>query len=294
MPSKEVENAPNAPSLAHEEFTLEVPSLGMFHAHRWGPAVGPTLLLHHATGFTARTWSYIARALARDYVVYAFDARGHGKTEVSTDTPSWELYARDLVQVAQAIARRQGISQFAMGIGHSLGGAAMMAAAPRSEGLLSHLALIEPVVLPESARAGRTRFSVRTRMRRQEFASIKEARLQLKEDPIYAAWNSEIFADYINSAFVEEAGGGVRLACSAQLEAKVYELGATPKWQPRADERLSILGANQSRFQPHYDSIGGPHIQLQRGEFGHLVPMEDPELVLRWLRRKLKDLGALS
>ena len=40
-----------------------------------------TVVLVHATGFHARTWDAVARALPGSYRVFALDMRGHGASQ---------------------------------------------------------------------------------------------------------------------------------------------------------------------------------------------------------------------
>ena len=49
---------------------------------RWGePASGrPAVVCMSGSGFPALTWRVVAELLADDYVVYAYDRRGHGQS----------------------------------------------------------------------------------------------------------------------------------------------------------------------------------------------------------------------
>ena len=53
------------------------------HYLDWGNPENPPLLMLHATGLCAHAWQPIARELAGDFHVMAFDQRGHGDTDPS-------------------------------------------------------------------------------------------------------------------------------------------------------------------------------------------------------------------
>jgi pimeloyl-ACP methyl ester carboxylesterase len=53
------------------------------HYLDWGNPENPPLLMLHATRLCAHAWQPIARELAGDFHVMAFDQRGHGDTDPS-------------------------------------------------------------------------------------------------------------------------------------------------------------------------------------------------------------------
>lgn len=89
------------------------------HYVDWGSPDKPTLLLVHGGQDHARSWDWVAQALASDYHVVAPDLRGHGDS-------AWALggtyavadYAFDLVQLVEALG-----GEPVRIVGHSLGGA---------------------------------------------------------------------------------------------------------------------------------------------------------------------------
>ena len=77
----------------------------------------------HATGFHARCWDAIARALAPGYRVIALDQRGHGRSGKSGPY-DWRVFGTDLT----IFVDRLDLSRI-IGVGHSMGGHAMVQAA---------------------------------------------------------------------------------------------------------------------------------------------------------------------
>ncbi len=271
-----------------KRFSLAHPEGGQFTVFRWGTnEEAPPLLLHHATGFSARTWEVIAQELSRDHRVYAFDARGHGTTTLPTQAPSWNLYGSDLTWLAQQLAQFEGFKNFKLGIGHSLGGTSMMISANEAPSLFPRIAVIEPVVLPAGEQGGRSRFSMRTRMRRTVFPSLSEARRILSEDPSYRNWDHATLSAFVESALYVDTDGSARLSCSPELEAKIYELGSTPAWSNDLPSRASVLFSDSSRFLVGYTPLLQAGSRASCEHVGHLVPMEQPNMVIRWIRNQL-------
>jgi len=95
----------------------------------WG-GDGPLALLHHANGFCAGVWGLVAERLRGHYRVIAMDARGHGDSSKpkGADCYHWELFGRDLLGVAEALAAEHPDGRIALGLGHSFGGIALLMA----------------------------------------------------------------------------------------------------------------------------------------------------------------------
>lgn len=245
------------------------------------------MLLHHATGFTGMVWNHLATSLASKCHVFAFDARGHGESPPHGGADlSWESYGSDLCYLAGALSLRLGLESIRFGVGHSLGGVAMNIAAGSRPGIFQNLCLVEPVILPPGSESGRTRFSVQARMRRNEFTSRAEAHRTLAQLPQYREWHPDIFEDYLNSALRPVGQGRLELACDPAVEARIYELGATPGYLGGAGRpALSILAAKESRFCADLEKlVGGGHgVSVDVVEGRHLLPMEEPAVLQNWL-----------
>src|ERR1700753_773050 len=104
---------------------------------------GPPLLFAHATGFCASVWAPVAAHLA-DRHCWALDFRCHGRSgRPDDDDLAWAGTADDVLAVVDGLAL-----EHPDGVGHSMGGAALLLAEQRRPGTFGHLWAFEPVVIP--------------------------------------------------------------------------------------------------------------------------------------------------
>lgn len=109
-----------------------------------GPADAPVLALFHANGDSGRCWPDAAYRWSRAYRLFGVDMRGHGAsprfTVAQLEAPG-DVFVDDTINVLSQL-RREGRPLGA--VGHSLGGAALTAAAARIRGLADALVLVDP------------------------------------------------------------------------------------------------------------------------------------------------------
>jgi pimeloyl-ACP methyl ester carboxylesterase len=110
----------------------------------WREGSGPPLLMVHGGVCDHLAWYYVVPLLARKFTVYTYDRRGRGE---SGNTPPYSV-EREVEDVA---AMLKAIGEPAHLLGHSAGAMLALAAAERSNDLLS-LMLYEPAFLIEGAR----------------------------------------------------------------------------------------------------------------------------------------------
>jgi pimeloyl-ACP methyl ester carboxylesterase len=94
---------------------------------------GPDLLLLHGGGDNLETWRDFAPLLRRDFHIYAYDARGHGRC-LAPDAASVDAMVDDVIAVATRLDRP-------LAVGHSMGGVNALLAAGRSDRLRGVVAL---------------------------------------------------------------------------------------------------------------------------------------------------------
>ncbi|MEZ5296538.1 MAG: alpha/beta hydrolase [Ilumatobacteraceae bacterium] len=181
----------------------------------------PTALLVHGTGFCASVWDTIARDLADDFDVVAFDRRGHGSSAKPDDAYDFDDFADDVTAVVVAL----GLDG-ALGIGHSAGGTDLLLAAPRVPQAFAGLVVIEPTVMdPDdptrdlSTAPGPTEESLaRLTQRRTTFPSRRAARDRLDGRGIFARWRPELLDAYLHDALELQPDGHVTLRCTPTIE----------------------------------------------------------------------------
>src|SRR4051794_2138254 len=96
------------------------------HDHS-GDASGRPLLLCHATGLHAAVWEPLSAALPDRLRRWALDFRAHGASVVppGTELP-WVDMRDDVLTVIDHLAGRAGGLDGLVGVGHSMGGAALL------------------------------------------------------------------------------------------------------------------------------------------------------------------------
>ena len=191
---------------------------------------GPPLLFAHATGMHGWTWSVIARHLVDQFRCWAIDFRGHGDSEVeATDDINFEGFARDALAVVDAIGERNVI-----GVGHSMGGAALVLAELARPGTFAELFLYEPGLKPKSLPsegelAYQRAMTDAMRRRRSRFASREAALATYARKPPMSSFQASALAAYVDYGFVPclNDDDGVELKCRPEVEARIVEMSLT-------------------------------------------------------------------
>lgn len=223
----------HASETARDPRRIEVDSTGgiRLRVHDFGGS-GTPVLAAHATGFNGLVWTPLAQALGAHHVV-APDFRAHGGSPVPPDPDlDWARFADDVLSVVDADpwdALHDGVRP--VGIGHSMGGAALLAAELRRPGTFAGLWVYEPIVFPPEVRAlsGSTDnpLAVGARRRRPSFPSPADAQRTYASKPPMNTFDPDALGGYVRGGFVPQADGTVRLACEPENEARIYTTSAT-------------------------------------------------------------------
>src|SRR5271163_3617771 len=89
-----------------------------------GGAASPVLLFSHATGFHGRVWEPMASFLRDEFRCVSLDLRGHGMSELAPGTGlAWSGMADDVLAALDSPPFPRGPLH---GVGHSMGGAALL------------------------------------------------------------------------------------------------------------------------------------------------------------------------
>jgi pimeloyl-ACP methyl ester carboxylesterase len=192
--------------------------------HLGGSPGGQRVLFSHATGFHARCYTAIAHALGDRFECYGLDYRGHGETPAPDGWKvDWAAFGADATSVATHLAPREGL----IGIGHSMGGAALLMAAARHPGLFEQLLLFEPIAFPSdhvSVEMNEHPIVTGARRRRNRFASRDEACANYASKPPLSIMAHSTLRAYVDHGFrdADDGDGGVVLCCPPDIEADVF------------------------------------------------------------------------
>jgi pimeloyl-ACP methyl ester carboxylesterase len=275
--------------------SLRLPARGVEIALcEWG-AGDRLALLHHANGFCKGMWAEVAIRLADDgWRVVALDARGHGDSSQPEGEAAyhWDAFAEDLVEVAATLVAERRGAPIALGLGHSFGGTSMIGAAARRPELFERLLLVDPVVPPPLRGVDPhdvphlRKLIDGARRRRAEWPSRDAARDWCRERRFFSAWRPTAIELYLLDGMRERADGSLVLKCPGAVEGAVFAGSAGIDLfalAARVGVPTTIQWADGGDFpravhQSLADTMGDA--RLEALHCGHLVPMEQPELVV--------------
>ena len=179
----------------------------------------------------------------------AFDFQGHGdRGRTSNTTHSVDLAsARDWLvstknDVVDAAACLSSDAECRVGVGASLGGAALVLAQLENPDLFTHLVLIEPVLVcskdddddddttsndVQALRVESSLFEKKARKRRNEFASFSEAITYFSSRTLWGKFDERAVKAYVKGGLIapkrnDIVTGPLSLRCPPEYEAEVY------------------------------------------------------------------------
>ena len=258
---------------------------------------GQPVVLAHATGFHARCWDAVARDLGPGYRVIALDQRGHGRSG-KAGPYGWRVFGGDL----RALVHRLDLSGI-VGVGHSMGGHAMVQAASRHVERFQRLVLIDPVILaPETYRDW-----LRERpypsadahpvaRRKADFTNWEELHDRLRDRPPFSLWRADVLLDYCRHGVIAKPGGGCTLACPPAVESEIYmESGGTDIYADirtlphevvvvRATPRDAAPTQMDFSRSPTWHRLATAFPRgrdVYRPDLTHFIPMQEPDFVAR-------------
>lgn len=240
-----------------------------------------TVYLSHATSFCGAVWDPVVARLAGLETV-AWDHPGHGGGPSIEPPVDWAQFGEYVLEVTDP----GGI-----GVGHSMGAAALAMAQIADPSRFRALVLIEPVIYPGPHARSDNPMSERAERRRREYESRSEAAESFRERGAFVGWHPEAFDGYIDCGLIGEKP--VRLACDPMIEADIYRgSGAHDTWERLDTIEIPVLllyGAESDTIPPRM--AREQRARLHRaglesvGHAGHFLPMERPELVADRVRR---------
>jgi pimeloyl-ACP methyl ester carboxylesterase len=245
----------------------------------------------------------VALHLIDRYRCLAIDYRGHGLSETPAQAIlDWSKMGDDAEAVLQSDLLPP--ERHVHGIGHSMGGAALVLAAGRrpASASLRTLWLYEPVIVGPGVLPGEgvaNPMADAAERRRPSFASYEEAIHHYSGKPPLDELHPDALAAYVKGGFALQADGSVTLRCSPATEAAVFrQAGDSGAWDvlPELDMPVAVVAGRHDGFGPVAFVI--PTVdRLRRGslverpQLGHFGPLEDPAGTARdiasWIESQL-------
>jgi pimeloyl-ACP methyl ester carboxylesterase len=259
--------------------------------HELGGSGRPTLLCH-ATGFHGAVWEPLAAALGDGLERWAVDFRAHGQSSVPTGHPlDWAGFSEDVLTVIDALDLPPGEI---LGVGHSMGGAALLLAEQARPGTFAGLWLYEPITPPSGffppAEGGNAMADAASR-RRPAFPSHAEAVANFAAKPPLHVLRADVLHAYVRHGFVAGEDGAVHLACRPDDEAQIYRGGGAHHAFDHLGEVACPVVVACGRDEPGPALFAGPvaaalpHGSIERhAPLGHFGPLEAPEICAAAIR----------
>jgi alpha-beta hydrolase superfamily lysophospholipase len=278
--------------------TVTAPDGVSLAVHEHGGEGRPTLFCH-ATGFHGAVWEPMSAALGEGFERWAIDFRAHGASVVPPGTPlPWEAVRDDLLAVVDDLGVEPGSL---VGVGHSMGGAALLLAEQARPGTFAGLWLYEPIAPPRQAMPALQRgnhLSDGARRRRPSFASVEAALENFASKPPLNVARADALHAYVRHGLVAGEDGAVHLACRPDDEARLYEGGgAHGAFDRLAEVRCPVVLAcsaepvGPASFAPAIaDAL--PHGRVEVHEhLTHFGPLEAPTELAASVRAFATELG---
>lgn len=265
----------------------------------WGDPSHQTILMLHATGFHARCWDRVIAHLP-EYHIIAADMRGHGRSAKPQSLSDWSLQARDIGRLIKHLDIPNII-----GVGHSMGGNALVQACAKYPQYFERLVLVDPTIMMPSAYEKPADLSQidpsvhPISRRRNIWESPDEMFEHFKNRMPYCLWQADVLRDYCDYGLLPDDDGALKLACPPILEASVY-MGfngvnpylsinniACPVHILRAPG-LQAGGEMDFTVSPTWDDLAAYFVngrETYLPDLTHFMPMQNPEIIADMIKK---------
>jgi pimeloyl-ACP methyl ester carboxylesterase len=250
------------------------------------------MLFVHATGFHGRCWDQVIRHCPGRRSI-APDMRGHGRSSKPDPPYHWQAFGRDLAQLAEALDLRG-----ATGIGHSMGGHIVVAAAALRPETFASMLLIDPSIFPVEL-YGQPGFDASFIARRRNvWTSPRQMIERFRGRTPFARWKPEVLQDYCNFGLLPR-GNEFVLACPPEIERSIYRHSTEEEANlhaviPSIRQPVVVLRGGIPWTRGVYNLDASPADPALASHFpngrdillegrSHYIPMETPELVAEYL-----------
>ena len=268
---------------------------GSFHYHILGKSEDQVYFCH-GNSLSAGTYRpFLEMLCSNDIQIYANDIRGHGlSTQKNTShIKNWDIFIRDLEQVVSTLVKPPVI-----GMGHSIGGYFIYAAAALYPHLFSRVILLDPVIFPlniiwfaallrKTGQAGKLPLPRMTRKKKFEFLSRQEAVIHYSKKGMFQSWRPEYVQAYVETAIKKNKAAKYELCCRPEFEAQIYEFVPFNTWQHAKKIKVPVMVIRAEKSDLFYRKAGirlaktikdCTFIELKN--LGHFLMMEDPDRII--------------
>ena len=240
-----------------------------------------TIYLAHATSFCGGVWAPVIKGLS-DFETVAWDFAGHGNGPELGMPVDWADFGSQVIEETEPGG---------VGVGHSMGGAAMLMAQLADPERFRTLVLIEPIVFPGPYRRAEHALTEAAAKRKRGFESRESAAANFATREAFARWHREAIEGYVECGLVGD--GAVVLACEPETEADIYRSSfAHDTWEHLEAVEIPVLvmvGADSDTIsEDHARELAArfPRAGLEIvADSGHFLPMERPDLVAERVAR---------
>jgi pimeloyl-ACP methyl ester carboxylesterase len=265
----------------------------------------PTILFCHATSFHGRCYDRIINEGLNGFHVIALDFRGHGRSEQHPPPYRWRWFGEDLVHFIETLNLSK---DNLIGIGHSMGGYALIyAAAIAPKRLFQSLLLLDPGIFSRSKYENPTAHDLRgvdyTLRRKNQWSSIEEMISRLVKRELFSEWPKDTLRNYCTYALDENC----RLTCTPEAEHSMYQssFGTESNIYPLIEQSKFIqdipIHIVRSPLPFKVDEFGtspteptlvkwfkkGRDTKLENVK--HFFPIEQPQLVIDLIKEHFKE-----
>lgn len=251
----------------------------------WHGTGSPLLAFSHATGFCKEVWAPTVGALRAcriDLPAVAWDYRCHGDAPVIEGEIDWWSFAEDALSV---VSGRGSV----LGVGHSMGGAALVMAELQRPGTFGGLVLIEPIVIPGQRRRWADGPLAKAARKRKATLPSRQAALDnYRGKGGFATWTEESLSAYIDGGFEVDSAGALTLKCRPDREAEVFAASLMHGAFDRLGELdcpVRVVAGEVTDTHPpellhRYEKVIPDVTTGVLAGTTHFIPMERPDLVV--------------
>lgn len=263
---------------------------------------GPAMVLAHATGFHGRIWTPLAAHLGGWHLL-APDFRLHGDTMYPEHLVlDWWDVGRDVLATVDLLGQPDARGTQPVGVGHSMGGAALVLAELLRPGTFRALWLYEPIIFPAGPRPPEHEnpMVLAARKRRPWFNDRDEAYENYASKPPLDELSPACLRSYVEHGFADTEDDTVTLKCLPEREAQNYGMGGAQGAFERLGElSLPVVVAHGRSRQPGPAMIA-PMVAGQitdsrvrsYDDLEHFGPLAAPERVAADIQSDLESIGA--